>query len=154
MAKKLKLSRETCPKLPLLDRPNMSKRHIDDSKKPTLRWGCRKRQGAHLRVTFNIDAAPAFKGARLDAGVQTQKTGVDSAVQTEHETGHLGSTPGVCSVCLSSEPKNLALVPCGHLFHEKCIDRMISATTDPMEHRPSVCPVCRHEIQATLQVFA
>ena len=48
----------------------------------------------------------------------------------------------LCSICFVNE-KNLALVPCGHLFCVKCIEQTITA----------VCPNCRRDFKDKLMVF-
>lgn len=48
----------------------------------------------------------------------------------------------LCSVCYVNE-KNMALVPCGHLFCNVCIGQTITA----------VCPICRRDFKDKLAVF-
>jgi hypothetical protein len=51
-------------------------------------------------------------------------------------------TKTLCSICFVNE-KNVALVPCGHLFCLKCIDQTFTA----------VCPNCRRDFKDKLLVF-
>lgn len=48
----------------------------------------------------------------------------------------------LCSICFINE-KNLALIPCGHLFCSNCIEKTFTA----------VCPNCRRDFKDKLLVF-
>lgn len=48
----------------------------------------------------------------------------------------------LCSICYINE-KNMALVPCGHMFCGACIEQTITA----------VCPICRRDFKDKLIVF-
>ena len=61
------------------------------------------------------------------------------------EVAGTGVAPGgadsrLCTVCCSVE-KNCAIVPCGHMFCRACVDKV------------SLCPICRTEKVAALNVF-
>lgn len=41
---------------------------------------------------------------------------------------------GECSICLEDMKLNLEALPCGHLFHKKCIQTW--------SNKKKVCPIC------------
>ena len=58
----------------------------------------------------------------------------------EYEAEMVSST---CQICMD-EKKTIALAPCGHVIGAKCYKRIIATKT---------CPICRHEILDSLNIY-
>jgi hypothetical protein len=58
--------------------------------------------------------------------------------------------PTPCAICLSHrKPKTHALLPCGHTFHRRCINKWVTNTPT----RPLLCPVCRAHVDTWVRVY-
>ena len=50
---------------------------------------------------------------------------------------------GFCPVCFDDNKADIAIVPCGHVFCQSCLDGF----------REPKCPVCRADIESTLRIY-
>lgn len=61
--------------------------------------------------------------------------------------GATSVTRDPCPICLTSEEKNVALVPCGHLFCTKCADSLVLTVGE------TKCPVCRKPVMSSMKIY-
>ena len=81
-------------------------------------------------------------------GVQCRRNGVgDSERCFLHKEGDQ------CSICMTNMPRGTRQLPCGHVFHTRCIDRWKrSSRTCPMCREPFDQPV--YNVSVTIQCMA
>ena len=75
--------------------------------------------------------------ARLDSTLQQSRTHSNATARSSSSPGH---QPEICAICQEKVAPNkrtsVALTPCKHLFHERCIRPWFARGKDS-------CPVCR-----------
>lgn len=89
----------------------------------------------------------AVKGKSHDTGVlqEASDSATDSAVQTAH-SDKVWVSSDECIICLEEfvvGDSRVMQLPCGHDFHEECIQRWLTT-------QQRTCPICKHDITQPL----
>ena len=80
-----------------------------------------------------------FEAAKKQKNKQTKQQKQTNSIEFKRQSNLLENV--LCPICVDGK-RNFALVPCGHCFCEKCVNKF-----------KSECPLCKKKIEQTFRVF-